>query len=703
MRSDAFRGFVKRHSLALSVLGVAVASAVVVTACGPGGDPAATEVKSIKLSFVTSAAEVRGGQKQIFTASAVDQDGNLLTSDKIVYSISPADASIATMDGGVVTAATNQTAASTPVTVTATMTGVTATVTNAVATLNVRTRVDNIVVSPSSSALTVGQTLQLVPTAAIASGSPTTGPAFTYAVTPQSAAISVSPTGVVTAIAPTPAGTPAQVVVRAEGISSTPIAITVGAAPAATTIALKVTSTPATGSLTIGSTRQYAIEVRDQFDAVMSQFTAATWISTTPGSATVSSSGLATCVAAGTTTIRAVGPNGPTGAPLTAETTLTCANAPSVATTMSIVVTSSPSTGSVFVSQTRQYAIEVRDQYSNVITPSGTPVWSFLPGTTVASISATGLATCLAPGSPNVHVVGPVNGSGANLTADATLTCAANSGNPAASIVLTPRVLTIGELANGTVSAGFLDAGGLATANGCTLGFAADASSVASVSVSGQIATVTGVNAGTTTLRAFCTAGSLAALSRLQVTKAPLNVASMLVDTHIYLPSSNATNNTFTFTAVARDGSGATVAGASVVWAIQGGNTATYSIDQTGKITVVPSVAAGFRGGGIVTATSGGQVDYGWFTYGDAGAIRGTVSSTSGQDIGPTTVTATNVSTGAVTTSPVSINGRFFLVGLQPGTYNVFVNGNAPGRSQTLNGVVVTAANTTVITVTPFP
>jgi hypothetical protein len=702
--------FVRSHRLGLSLFGVVTACAIIVPACGPD----VTKATSLTWEWRAedngpALTEIRAGQSVYFHASATNQDGEHIQ-EISQLSLAPADLAVASITGtgsllDHLTAKSPLNVASQTVTLSASFDkGVSpgTVIKNGTWTVTIRTRIDNIVLSPSSPTLTVGQTLQLLPAVAIAPVSPQTAPTITYNITQQSGAITISPTGLVTAVAPTAQGTTAQITASAEGITSAPISISVNAAlaPSSATI-----SSVTTGNVSVGATRQFTFKVLDQFGNQLNQFTTAAWTSSNTAIATVSNGGatpgLATCVTPGTATISAV----PTGTSLRADATLTCTAAPPVATSMAIVVTSTPSTGSVFVGQTRQYAVEVRDQNNALMTPNTAPTWSFLPATTVASISASGLVTCLTPGTPTVHAVGPLNGSGVALTADIALTCAANSGNPFASILLTPRVVTVAAGGTTQVTASFLDAGGQPTANGCTVNMTVFASPVASISLNGLVATVTGVGAGTTTMNAFCTSGgSTTTLARVQVTQPPFNVAFMLLDTHIYLASSSTANNSFTFTATGRDASNTVVSGAPITWAIQGGNTAAYAIDQTGKVTVTPSVAAGFRGGAVITASSGGQKDYGWFTYGDAGVIRGTVSSTSGQDIAPTTVVATNTSTFDQTFSPVSVNGRFFLVGLQPGTYSVEVRSNTPGRpTQTITGITVTAGSTSVITVTPYP
>ncbi len=482
--------------------------------------------------------------------------------------------------------------------------------------------------------------------------------------------------------------------------------------PVPTTMTIVVTSTPATGTVLVGATRQYAVEVRDQNNAVLTGQTAA-WSMVTAGIATITpAGGLATCVAVGTGTVHAVGPLNGAGVNLTADASLQCAAPVPVPTTMTILITSAPTTGSVLVGTTRQYAIDVRDQFNAVVTGQ-TATWSIVGAGGIATITPTGgLATCAAVGTVTVHAVGPLNGLGVNLTADASLQCIASSGNPAVVIVLTPSTVTVtvSALGNGTATttATFLDAGGQLTSNGCPVGFATDSSSIASVASTGLTATVTAHGAGTTILRAYCTSGAnITSLARVQVTSAPLNVAKVVMATrYVYFPASTQ-SSTFQFVATALDVNGVAVPAAPMTFTVTntgGVASGPASIDQSGTVTVAAAGAGGpFRGGAVLTATSGGQKEFGFVTYGDAGTIRGQVSSTTGQYVGGTTATATNSVTGVVSSAGgVTNDGYFYIVGLIAGTYTVNVTGAASGQLQTFTGVVVTSGQQTVVTMTPF-
>ncbi|HYV99464.1 MAG TPA: carboxypeptidase regulatory-like domain-containing protein [Gemmatimonadaceae bacterium] len=580
---------------------------MILPACGSHSD--ATGNEDTLLEFTAHPSDMRAGQTATFTARITDkQTPPHVIDGEIRYTLGFDDDVYASIEPttGAVTALTPIPGNASSVEITVWAVAQDEDAADVSVKVTIRTRVDQIALTPTSFSVTVGdQHTFAAPVTTLAAGGPQTAPTYAW-LSSSPTILSVDAAGKITGLAPTPANTPAMITVSAEGIVSNQIAVTVNAVsnvPATMTL----TAVPATGTVGIGATRQYSIEVRNQAGAVLPQFT--------------------------------------------------------------------------------------------------TAAWSITTGITIASINATtGLATCNAIGTSNVHAVGPATAQGINLTADAPLQCV-SLGNIAATIVLTPWTLTTGVNGTVTTTATFLDAAGAPTANGCPLSFLMDASPIASVTSSGLVATATGKAAGTTTLRAFCSSGlNISALARMQVTQAPLNVASVLLSVSIYLAASSTLNNSFDFStfASAKDALGATIAGAPITWAISGNPN--VSISATGAVTVVPSAVAGYRGSALVTASSGGQSDIGWVTFGDAGTIRGLVTSTLGQYIGGATATATNSVTGAVTTSGIGNNGRFVLTGLAPGTYNVILTGTAVGQTaQSFNGIVITAGQTLVVTPVPWP
>lgn len=480
------------------------------------------------------------------------------------------------------------------------------------------------------------------------------------------------------------------------------------------TMAVVVTSMPATGTVPAGATRQYAIEVRNAANTVIPGLTTASWtIVGTAGVASITpTGGLATCIRDGSVTVRAVGPTNFVGTALTGDIALQCGPPPSVATTMTLLVTSVPATGTVLNGATRQYAIEVRDQFNVVLTAFTTATWSIVGTAGIATTNQTGLATCVSAGTITVRAVGPVSGSGTNLTADASLQCVAPLGNVATRIVLTPWTVTAPVGGTATTTATFLDAAGLVTNNGCAVTFTVDggAAPIGTVSSSGLTATVTGSTAGRTALRASCASGgTLRSTARLQVTQAPLHVASISFETRFrHFPTSGQAS-TFRFVPTARTASGMAVIGQMVTFTATvtaGGATGPQvTTDQMGNVTVGATASAGgpaSRGGGRLTASAGGQTEFAFFTFGDAGTIRGQATSMLGQYFGGTTVRATNSATGAVVPGDWDGDGFFYFVGLAAGTFTIVVTPvNDPPT--TIANVMVVAGQETVVTVAPFP
>ncbi|MBL0171726.1 MAG: carboxypeptidase regulatory-like domain-containing protein [Gemmatimonadaceae bacterium] len=250
-----------------------------------------------------------------------------------------------------------------------------------------------------------------------------------------------------------------------------------------------------------------------------------------------------------------------------------------------------------------------------------------------------------------------------------------------------------------------LDVNG-AVASDCPVGMAIDQSSIGSItstSVSGGVRTAiaTGVAPGTTALRAFCNdARTLATAVRLTVADQTFGVTQVNVSPrYIYKPSSTSPS-TFQFAAAVVQNASPPLA--PVVWSIFP-TSGPVSIDQTGLITVSASTGASFGGGAVITATAFGQTDIGWVTYGNAGSIKGTMVSTSGQYLGGSTATATPTGGGASVVATLNNEGVFYLVGLPVGSYTVVVRQQGNPVTQTFNSVAVTLGGTSLLTLAAFP
>jgi hypothetical protein len=351
----------------------------------------------------------------------------------------------------------------------------------------------------------------------------------------------------------------------------------------AVSMTILVTSSPTTGAVLTGATRQFAIQLLDYNNSVVTGWVPAWSIVGSGGIATISASGLATCTAAGTVTVHAIGPTTARGTILTADASLQCVSSVPVPTTMTIVVTSTPATGSVLVAATRQYAIQVLDQNNSVMTGQ-TATWSVVGTTGIASISSGGLATCAAVGTVTVHAVGPLNGAAVNLTADASLQCAAP--------VPVPTTMTI--LVTSTPATG-------SVVVGATRQFAIDVRDQNNVAITGQNATWSIV--GTAGIATIST-GGLATCVAVGTVNAhavgPLNgsgvnltadaslqcvaSAATVVKVVVSPPSANCLlGATMQFSAHAYDINGVEVVGAVSNWLVDASNVG--SVSNTGLVT----------------------------------------------------------------------------------------------------------------------
>jgi hypothetical protein len=181
--------------------------------------------------------------------------------------------------------------------------------------------------------------------------------------------------------------------------------ITVSSAPTLTSI----TVGPNPASIAAGKTQQFTATGTNSLGQAAT-LSSVTWSTGNSAVATInSSSGLATCMQAGnSTTISA------TSGGIVGSATLTCG----AATLASITVT--PATASIPVGATQQFAASGTDTLGNSASPTVT--WNTSNAAAV-SITSTGLATCLTPGSPTT-----ITATNGGITSNsAVLTCLAGS------------------------------------------------------------------------------------------------------------------------------------------------------------------------------------------------------------------------------------------------------------------------------------
>src|SRR5213078_3738536 len=250
--------------------------------------------------------------------------------------------------------------------------------------------VASVAVSPVAAGLTVGATTQLTATPEDSSGTALTGRAVTWA-TSNAAVATVSASGLVTGGA---TGS-ATITATSEGQSGTS-AITVTNVPVAS-----VTVSPATASLTVGATTQLTATPKDANGTALSG-RVVTWGTSNAAIATVSASGLARGVAAGSATITATS-EGKSG-----TSAVTVTNVP-VAT-----VTVTPAIATLLMGATVQLTATPRDALGNPL--SGHVVTWSSDALGVAAVSGSGLVSGLAVGGATITATSGGQGGSAAVT-----------------------------------------------------------------------------------------------------------------------------------------------------------------------------------------------------------------------------------------------------------------------------------------------
>jgi uncharacterized protein YjdB len=200
-------------------------------------------------------------------------------------------------------------------------------------------------------------------------------------------------------------------VARAGALLATVIVLAISFAACSSSNNSTLTSiavTPATASIAVGATQQY-VATGTYSDGSMKTLTTETWNSSTTATATISTSGLATGLALGTTTITAT-----CGTVTSPGVTLTVSNA----TLESIAVT--PTNASIAVGATQQYTATgtYSDGTMSVLTNA---TWTS-SNIAVATIgSTTGLATGVGVGTTTITAAsGTVTSPGVTLTVTST-------------------------------------------------------------------------------------------------------------------------------------------------------------------------------------------------------------------------------------------------------------------------------------------
>ncbi len=249
----------------------------------------------------------------------------------------------------------------------------------------------SISVTPSNTSVGIGGTQQYTAIGTYSDGSTQNLTASVAWSSSNTAAASISSSGLATAVA---AGT--STIKAVSGAVSGSTTLTVTAPPVLASISV----TPVNATLSVGKTQQFTATGTYSDGSTQNITNSVAWSSSNIAAVTMSSTGLATAVTAGSATIGAVFGS------VSGSTALTVTSAP---TLVSIAVT--PTNPALGAGGTQQFTAmgTMSDGSTQNLTSSAT--WSS-SNTTVATISTTGLATAVATGSTMITAVsGAISGS----------------------------------------------------------------------------------------------------------------------------------------------------------------------------------------------------------------------------------------------------------------------------------------------------
>jgi len=642
-----------------------VSSTGLVTAVAPGQatitatseGAAGTSAVSVSPKPVSSViispgqGSVMTGQTLQLSAVVTDDQGNVLTGRPISFtSGSPGIATVSAT--GLVTGVSPGSA-----TITATSEGKTGTATVTVTPIPVA----KVVVTPATPNVTVGQTVQLEVSVQSANNQELTGRTVTWSSGAPGVA-SVSATGVVSGLAP---GT-AIIFANVEGVVGM-ATVTVRQVPVGSVVV-----SPQTATVPVGGAVQLSASVRDASGAEL-QGRLVGWTSSDESIAVVSSTGSVTGIKIGTATITASS-EGKSG---TATVTVTAAAVASVTVT--------PPTASVTVGQTTTLTAQTLDANGSALT--GRAVAWTSSNTGIATVSATGVVTGVAPGNATITATS----EGKSGTSAITVTPPAPA--PVASVTVAPAALPLIVGQTGTLTATTRDAANnVLTDRAIT--WTSSAEGVATVAPNG---TVTAVAPGSATI----TATSEGKSGTATVTVTPIPVASVTVD-----PStvSLTTGGTQQITATPRDAQGNALADRAVTWESQNTNIATVS--PTGLITAVAP------GTTTVTATSEGKV--GTVTVTVTAPAVGSISVSPGsatvyvaattpltatvRDVNNLVIQGTAVSWSSDQPQTASVSQGGVVTGLAPGSATITASSSGKTGSA---AIIVQLAPVASVTVSP--
>jgi uncharacterized protein YjdB len=519
-------------------------SVACLAACGgsvTGNDLAAPEVAEVIIAPLTATVVV--GNSLPLQATVRDAAGRMIDGPAIVWSVQ--DTTVAAVSStGVVTGRA----------VGSTQVAASSNGRSGIAALTVLPMpVASVSVSPARVDLAPGARSELTVVTADAAGKALSGRTVMWA-SSNPAVASVDATGVITAVAP---GT-ATISATSEGVSgAASVSVVV---PTITSVVLQ----PHGATVQRGATLQLSATVTDASGAIVTN-RVLTWTSSNTGIAVVSTSGLVTANAIGSTRVIAS----------------LDGKADTVAISVVVVpvgsVTIQPGAATLGVGQSATLTATVRDANGAVVTDRAVG-WTS-SNTAVATVTQAGVVKAIAGGAATISATSEGNSGSATVTVAASV----------ASITLQPTSVTLQRNASATLAPTLKDAGGNVLA-GRTVTWISSDTTKARVSSTGV---VTAVRIGTATITA--TSEGRSASASVTVVTGPVD--------HVVITPSSVTGlragQNVQLSASALDANGDVISGARFTW--HSNSTAVATVSSSGLVVGVRT------GSTTITATYSGK------------------------------------------------------------------------------------------------
>ncbi|HUR93852.1 MAG TPA: Ig-like domain-containing protein, partial [Gemmatimonadales bacterium] len=531
------------------VTAITAGTSRIVARAGAGGDTATITVRAEAVPFQVrpnAASIVLGESLQV---SLSGPNGTMAAASGAAVTWGTSDPTVATISPGGVVSSTGVG----DVMVTATIDGVT----SAAAVRVSRSAVDAVIIAPTNTTITAGESASLTARMVDDVGRAITGHRAKWS-SSNTAIVTVGDDGTVTGV------TKGSAVITA-AVESKRATATVNVLPVAVVTA---SVTLGTSSLAVGQTTTAAATLKDASGNVLADRTVS-WQSSNPALVTINSAGLVTAIAPGNATILVIS-EGKTGG-----TSITITRPAATA------VVISPSGATLLPDQTTQLTAQVTDATGNTLNK---PITWTTNNAVIATVSSSGVVTSHGAGTAAISATADA------VTASVPVSVSAPpAAVSAVSVTLQSSTLSVGQTTQATAvvrnSAG-------AVVSGAPVTWSSTDDVLATVSATGV---VTARQAGSATIVA--TIEGVSGTQSLSITPPP--VAPVATVTVLSGATSLLVGQTTQATALIRDAQGNALTGRSIGWSSS--NPAVATVSVTGLVTAVAA------GSVVISASSEGK------------------------------------------------------------------------------------------------